>query len=59
MAILKLEIDLSGQALESRHEVARLLAHAANEYAQAGKDAGFLHDVNGNHCGTWWVEEDD
>ncbi len=62
MAMLKVEIELSGAAIEADapHELARMFQKVAERFADLDKEFSHigLHDSNGNRCGEVWLEED-
>jgi UDP-N-acetylglucosamine pyrophosphorylase len=41
-----------------RHEMARLMRQTADRI-EAGEEGGTLVEVNGNRCGSWYIEEPD
>jgi hypothetical protein len=60
--LFQLEIALRGDAFtpEPGPELARLLREVAEKLdSEAVVSAGLVQDLNGNRCGTWWVESEE
>lgn len=54
--MITIDINNSGSAFdESRQEIARILRELAKKI-EAGEEPNFVRDVNGNKCGTVWMQ---
>ena len=55
---LHLEIETGNDAMTTAEDLARAVEGVAADL-RAGQQAGNIRDLNGNGCGTWWLEEDE